>query len=256
VLPIVLLPMIVLGGILVPLGDLPAATRPLAAAIPSRWAFEGLVVPESLARPRVRRVVAAPEDTTEAPFRSRVPIVTVSGKKSRFILPGRRKIAEKLEEAAAQAEAELRRAEQEAIRMAEEMQQKTAAEMEKRASDIRRETEESVRRAMDESKAAIEATIEIRMNEANEAVEERFREVQRTMETERARMKKALDLVEHPGELVSPSTARKASDVDMAEPFFPKTTWRSSAGTPLTVLAIMAAAGVVASAIILVRRDA
>jgi ABC-type multidrug transport system ATPase subunit/pSer/pThr/pTyr-binding forkhead associated (FHA) protein len=256
VLPILLLPMIVLGGILVPLGDLPAMTRPLAAATPSRWAFEGLVVPEALARPRVRRVEAEPEATTAVPSRQRVPIITVAGKKKNFILPGRRKIAETLEDAAAKAEAELRRAEREANQKAEAMQRQTEAEMEKRAAAMRRETEEAVRRAMEESKAEVEATIEARMNEANESIEKRLREMQEGMETERARMQKVLDMVERPGELVPPSAEIAASEVDMAEQFFPKASSRSPAGTPLLVLSAMAALGFVTAGIVLARRDA
>ena len=54
ILPLMLLPMIVLGGILVKLRDLPAPTRPLAAAMPSRWAFEGLVLPEAQTREQLR----------------------------------------------------------------------------------------------------------------------------------------------------------------------------------------------------------
>ncbi len=256
VLPILLLPMIVLGGILVPLGELPAVTRPLAAATPSRWAFEGLVVPEALARPRVRRAVADPEATTDRAPRARVPVITVAGKKPHFILPGRRRIAETLEDAAAVAAAALRQAEQEANRKVEAMQRQTAAEMEKRATDMRRETEEAVRRAMEESKADIEATIDVRISGANEAIETRLREMQEAMETERDRMKKVLELVEPPGELVPPSKKASPSEIDMAEQFFPRSTWRSSAGTPLLVLAGMAAAGVLASGVILARRDA
>lgn len=256
VLPILLLPMIVLGGILVPLGELPSVTRPLAAATPSRWAFEGLVVPEALARPRVRRVAPEPEATTAAPPRARVPVITVAGKKSQFLLPGRRKIAETLEDAASKAEAELRRAERDAHRKAEEMQRQTADQMEKRAAAIRRETEEAVRRAMEESKADVEATIEARMKDANESIEERLRAMQDGMEVERARMQKVLDMVAVPGEIVPPSSEAKPSEIDMAEPFFPKATTRSAAGMPLVVLATMALAGFLASGIVLARRDA
>jgi hypothetical protein len=51
VLPLVILPMVILGGILLPLADLPGPTTVLADATPSRWAFEGLLVPEADARP-------------------------------------------------------------------------------------------------------------------------------------------------------------------------------------------------------------
>ncbi len=268
VLPILLLPMIVLGGILVPLEDLPVATRPLAMAMPSRWAFEGLVVPEALARPRVRRGAAKPADTTAAPPRARVPVVTVAGgRRGQFILPGRRKIAEALEDAAEQAKKELQRAEREATRKAEEMQKQTEAEIEKQAAGMRRETEEAVRRAMDESKAnfekqaretnaEVEARIEARINDANEAVEAQFEEMKEAMEAERARMSKVLESIGGPAEIVPPEPAAKPAEIDMAEQFFPRSTRRSPPGMPLVVLAGMAAAGVVASAVVLVRRDA
>ena len=61
ILPLMLLPMIVLGGILVKLRDLPAPTRPLAAAMPSRWAFEGLVLPEAEKREQLRVLRKKPE---------------------------------------------------------------------------------------------------------------------------------------------------------------------------------------------------
>lgn len=51
VLPLVILPMVILGGILMPLVDLPDPATVLADAMPSRWAFEGLLVPEADARP-------------------------------------------------------------------------------------------------------------------------------------------------------------------------------------------------------------
>lgn len=50
VLPLVILPMVILGGILLPLAELPGPATVLADAMPSRWAFEGLLVPEADAR--------------------------------------------------------------------------------------------------------------------------------------------------------------------------------------------------------------
>ncbi len=50
VLPLVILPMVVLGGILLPIGELPSPANVLADVMPSRWAFEGLFVAESDAR--------------------------------------------------------------------------------------------------------------------------------------------------------------------------------------------------------------
>jgi ABC-type multidrug transport system ATPase subunit/pSer/pThr/pTyr-binding forkhead associated (FHA) protein len=52
-LPLVLLPMVILGGILLPLKDMHRSVRYLAQAMPSRWAFEGMLVEESDARPPV-----------------------------------------------------------------------------------------------------------------------------------------------------------------------------------------------------------
>ena len=49
-LPLVILPMVILGGILLPLPELPGPASVLADAMPSRWAFEGLLVPEADAR--------------------------------------------------------------------------------------------------------------------------------------------------------------------------------------------------------------
>jgi hypothetical protein len=49
-LPLIILPLVILGGSLLPLADLPAAATYLADTMPSRWAFEGLVVNEALSR--------------------------------------------------------------------------------------------------------------------------------------------------------------------------------------------------------------
>jgi len=54
VLPLVILPMVILGGILLPLPDLPKKPLPIfpvAQAMPSRWAFEALLLEESAGRP-------------------------------------------------------------------------------------------------------------------------------------------------------------------------------------------------------------
>lgn len=50
-LPILLLPMVVLGGALLPLPELPPAATFVADALPSRWAFEGLMINEAEPRP-------------------------------------------------------------------------------------------------------------------------------------------------------------------------------------------------------------
>jgi ABC-type multidrug transport system ATPase subunit/pSer/pThr/pTyr-binding forkhead associated (FHA) protein len=53
VLPLVILPMVILGGVLLPLHELPRSPVPMnivAATMPSRWAFESLLLPEAKAR--------------------------------------------------------------------------------------------------------------------------------------------------------------------------------------------------------------
>jgi ABC-type multidrug transport system ATPase subunit len=52
-LPLVILPMVILGGILLPLPELPSPTAMLADAMPTRWAFEGILVPEAESRPAI-----------------------------------------------------------------------------------------------------------------------------------------------------------------------------------------------------------
>jgi len=345
VLPILLLPMIVLGGILVPLEDLPAATRPFAAVMPSRWAFEGLVVTEAEARPRVRTagppsaaegavggaagrggagegrdgsrpdldisielpdMPAAPGETTAPGSEpgpesaadpgpaSRVPITLVSGGSRRFILPGRRRIAEALEDAAGRAEAELRRAEAAAEQKAADMQRQMEADVERRAAEMRRTmqtemqtqmeraataTRGEMERAMQASQAEVERRVqasqadverraaemndavgrqvEEKMAEANAALEARLREIQAGMEEERARMAAVLErLGGQPAEVVPAEAARTARELDMAERFFPQPRWRAAAGVPLAVLGGMIAAGVALTGLVLRRRDA
>jgi len=56
VLPLVIIPMVIFGGVLLPLPDLPRRPLPMnlvAQAMPSRWAFESLMVPEAEARPGI-----------------------------------------------------------------------------------------------------------------------------------------------------------------------------------------------------------
>jgi ABC-type multidrug transport system permease subunit len=70
-LPLVILPMVILGGILVPLLDLPGPALVLADAMPSRWAFEGLFVPESRQRTLLEvPIVAEPQASGEASTRA------------------------------------------------------------------------------------------------------------------------------------------------------------------------------------------
>jgi hypothetical protein len=51
-LPIVLLPMIILGGALRPVNRLPQGVRALCYVIPSRWAFESALLLEAKKQPR------------------------------------------------------------------------------------------------------------------------------------------------------------------------------------------------------------
>jgi len=55
ILPLVILPMVMLGGILLPLPELPRAAVLAADAMPSRWAFESLFLAEADARPTGER---------------------------------------------------------------------------------------------------------------------------------------------------------------------------------------------------------
>ena len=57
-LPLVLLPMVILGGILLPLPEMPAPVAAFADAMPSRWAFEGLLTAECDRRPVLERPAA------------------------------------------------------------------------------------------------------------------------------------------------------------------------------------------------------
>lgn len=281
ILPVLLMPMIVLGGVLVPLADLPRLTQPLAAAMPSRWAFEGMVVPEAAARPRLKiphgataasAPAAAPApssapasgDTTtdvSSAARSRVPIVLTAGGRRRFILPGRQKIADALEDAAAKAEQEMQQARAEAERKAAEMQRDMQAEAERKAAEMRHQMEAKLRESQAEferKSAAMNATIESRIKEANASVEEKLRDIQRGMEAERAKMNETLDKLGGLGQrTVVPAAAPVATgEVDMAERFFSRDGWRAPPRLPLQVLLGMFAAGVVTAGLALRRRDA
>jgi ABC-type multidrug transport system ATPase subunit/ABC-type multidrug transport system permease subunit len=50
-LPLAILPLVVLGGSLLPITEMPDAVAWLADTMPSRWAFEGLIVNEAASRP-------------------------------------------------------------------------------------------------------------------------------------------------------------------------------------------------------------
>jgi hypothetical protein len=215
ILPVLLLPMIVLGGILVPLSDLPALTQPLAAAMPSRWAFEGLVVPEASLRPRIRlgggtpslRADPAPEvvdeldadpatdaptsappaapptdDTTDSAMPS-VFRLAGNGGSHQFLLPGRRKIAEKLEEAAAQAKQELEKAKKMLEEKAQKIQTDMRAEAERKLADAKAEFEKKSA----ESAAKMKEEIEAKVAEAKAAAQKESEAAAERMKAEMER---------------------------------------------------------------------
>ena len=217
ILPVLLLPMIVLGGILVPLADLPALTQPLAAAMPSRWAFEGLVVPEATLRPRIRlggapasprpepspaavdELDPAPPEASPIESPPPVPEVTMpfpddttgaewpnafrlagNGGGHPFILPGRRKIVEKLEEAASQAKQELEKAK----KMLEEKAQKIQADMRAEAEQKLAEAKAEFEKKSAESAAKMKEEIEAKVAEAKAAAQKESEAAAERMKTE------------------------------------------------------------------------
>ena len=232
ILPVLLLPMIVLGGILVPLADLPALTQPLAAAMPSRWAFEGLVVPEAALRPRIRlggevprpepapstvdELAPTPADAAPEPEAHGTPALEAppaaapspdettgpgipnafrlagNGGGHPFILPGRRKIVEKLEEAAAQAKQELEKAKKLLEEKAQKIQADMRAEAEKKLADAKAEFEKKSA----ESAAKMKEEIEAKVAEAKAAAQKESEAAAERMKTEmELRVKEAQEQV-------------------------------------------------------------
>jgi serine/threonine protein kinase/ABC-type multidrug transport system ATPase subunit len=61
-LPIMLLPMVILGGGMQPIHKMPKATWPLCQIVPSRWAFEGLLVLESAQQPHLPKNLQDPTE--------------------------------------------------------------------------------------------------------------------------------------------------------------------------------------------------
>lgn len=64
-LPIVLLPMVILGGLMQPIHEMPGVMRWASNVIPTRWAFETLVVMESNNRPLGEKPVTDPREEPE-----------------------------------------------------------------------------------------------------------------------------------------------------------------------------------------------
>ncbi len=196
ILPLLLLPMIVLGGILVKLRDLPAATRPLAAAMPSRWAFEGLVLPEVKTREKLRvpkkrletgeqivpRAALGPVDRAgavgealthwiqgAAETASQLPLILVAGMvqaeepppanplpNRRFILPGRQRVYDEMRRAATVVEAEIRKAAQMAEEKARQLQQQARDEFERKAEEMKGRAQQESEKKIKEARESVE----------------------------------------------------------------------------------------------------
>jgi len=228
ILPVLLLPMIVLGGILVPLADLPVVTRPIAALMRSRWAFEGLVVPEADRRPRLQIGGPAPEESgdagadaadapaedaaaaapagTPAPAPSaddstaarRNPFRLASdGGSHQFILPGRRKIAEKLEEAAGRAKQELEKAkttmEEKARQMEAEMKAEAERKLDAAKAEFERKSAESAERMKKEIEARVATAREDAQKESAAAAGRMREEMEKRVEEAREQGRKESD---------------------------------------------------------------
>jgi transketolase len=199
-------------------------------------------------------------DVDEEASRPRVPIVLTAGGSRQFILPGRQRIAEALEDAAAKAEREMRQTKADAARQAADMQRQMQAEAERKATEMRAQMEAKLRESQAEFEkktADMNAAIEGRIKEANQRVEDKLQEIQKGMEAERARMNDTLEKLGGLGQrAVVPAAAPVADgEVDMAERFFARQGWRAPPGLPLQMLVGMFAAGVVATGLVLRRRD-
>jgi DNA anti-recombination protein RmuC len=211
----------------------------------------------------------------------------VAGREGRrFLLPGRQRIADALEEAAGKAEAEMQRAKQDAERKAAAMKQQVErdveargeaiqgqmkAEVEERGAEMQRRMQGEMEKRMQAAQAdferrtadmnaTVQKTVEARVQEATQSFEKRLREMQDGMEQERKRMTQQLDSLgaiaaQTRRDVVPAATPPAHDDIDMAERFFPRTGWRSPVGLPLAVLGGMCVAGVAATAVVLMRRD-
>ena len=75
-LPLLLLPMVILGGILQPQSEMNSPARWCSNAMPSRWSFEGLLLSEAAERPKSPTVDATianpPKSSEEAPSESKL----------------------------------------------------------------------------------------------------------------------------------------------------------------------------------------
>jgi hypothetical protein len=74
-LPLLLLPMVILGGILQPQKDMKSPARWCSNAMPSRWSFEGLLLLESTERPKSPKPIMPVANARQAPPK---PIVDIA----------------------------------------------------------------------------------------------------------------------------------------------------------------------------------
>jgi hypothetical protein len=125
-----------------------------------------------------------------------------------------------------------------------------------------RESQREFEQKSAEMNAAIQekvtGQIKAQMEEANKSVEDKLREIQDGMEAERKKMNDTLEKLGAAGDraIVPAAAPRADGEIDMAERFFARQTWRAAPPLPLAVLASMVAAGIVATGIVLRRRDA
>ena len=314
IVPVLLLPMVVLGGSLVPLSDLPKLTVPLASVMPTRWAFEGLMISEALARPRIREIESEAVHQTshwdtsdtdtessgssvESPFVqeteartqprspqgiSRISVATasfvnpiavgtnakastpevrddisertpvsatfVSGNR-RFLLPARRELVEKLSEAAQEAEHK--------IHSFEEQTAKRSLEIEKRIAQAQNETLDRIKKESATAQAELLDKVQKQIKEANDAIELKLNEMQKTMKEEQSRIDEMLQNIGAYTQrvLVAPVEEFECGDIDMAERFFSREAWRSVPSLPMFVLCGMFVVGIVTTGAVLRFRD-
>lgn len=76
-LPLLLLPMVILGGVLQPQHEMNAAMRLCSNVMPSRWSFEGLLLLESAERPTSPPSDVAIPNPPQAPIKPKVDVAEV-----------------------------------------------------------------------------------------------------------------------------------------------------------------------------------
>ena len=267
VLPVLLLPMIVLGGILVPIRSLPSFVQPAAYAMPSRWAFEGLVVPEALSRPRIRQsnqqkpIAVSPENEQQSKKnKKRSPFHFVSSRRPNFILPGRRRIAEELQKAASQAESKMEKAQADADRKAVEIEKKIRADIKIQTDAMQNKVEQlknDLTAQSDELGKKIEEKVKNQVEAANQKLQTQLKTMQESMELKRNEMQKTLEQLKNAAgmQLVAATSTISKNDKDMAERFFPKNVRHVIQEFPTIVLGCLFCIGITLTGAILWQRD-